>query len=81
MFHSLIILDNGHSQAADFKFSRHVNTHALSNGPLARRTYSLRSGAKNGGSEGSARQSAIHYQLDRVDVRRIVRGKKKHGLG
>src|SRR3984957_12476808 len=45
------------------------------------RNYSLRSAAKNGGSEGSARQSAIHRQLDRVDVRRIVRGKKKHSLG
>src|ERR1700761_1240794 len=40
-----------------------------------------RSGAKNGGSEGSARQSTIHHQLDRVDVGRIVRGKKKHSLG
>jgi peptide/nickel transport system substrate-binding protein len=37
--------------------------------------------AKNGGSEGSARQSAIHHQLDRVDVRRVVQGKKKHSLG
>ena len=45
------------------------------------RNYSRRSAAKNGGSEGSARESAIHYQLDRVDVRRIVRGKKKHSLG
>ena len=45
------------------------------------RNYSLRSAAKNGGSEGSARQSAIHHQLARVDVRRIVRGKKKHSLG
>src|SRR5208282_764738 len=41
----------------------------------------LRSAAKNGRSEGSARQSAIHHQLDRVDVRRIVRSKKKHSLG
>src|SRR6202044_2157559 len=42
---------------------------------------SLRSAAKNGGSEGSPRQSAIHHQLDHVDVRRIVRCKKKHSLG
>src|ERR1700734_1239519 len=44
-------------------------------------SWALRSAAKNGGSEGSARQSTIHHQLDRVDVRRIVRGKKKHSLG
>jgi hypothetical protein len=36
---------------------------------------------KNGGAEGGAGQSAIHHQFDRVDVRRIVRGKKKHSLG
>ena len=58
-----------------------MNTHALSDSPAVRPNYSLRSTAKNGGSEGSARQSAIHHQLDRVDVRRIVRGKKKHSLG
>src|SRR5579863_4560971 len=39
------------------------------------------SGAKYGSSERSARESAIHNQFDRVDVRRIVRGKEKHSLG
>src|SRR3984893_14331603 len=41
---------------------------------------SLRSAAKKGGSEGSARQSAVNHQLDRIDIRRIVRGKEKHPL-
>src|SRR5580692_1032623 len=42
---------------------------------------SLRSAAKKGGTEGSARQSAVNHQLDRIDIRRIVRGKEKHRLG
>src|SRR5271169_4514370 len=37
--------------------------------------------AKNGGPEGSTRHSAVNHELDRVDVRRIVGGKKKHRLG
>src|SRR5258708_35514855 len=42
---------------------------------------SVRSAAEDGGSEGGTGQSAIHHQLDRVDVRRIVGGKKKYSLG
>ncbi len=42
---------------------------------------SLRSAAKNGSSEGSTRGSAIHHQLDRVDVRGIAGGKEEHILG
>src|ERR1700733_10039643 len=38
------------------------------------------SAAKNSSAKGGARQSAIHHQLDRVDVRRIVRGKKENSL-
>jgi hypothetical protein len=34
MFHSLLII--WHSQAADFKFRRSVNTHASSNSPAVR---------------------------------------------
>jgi hypothetical protein len=34
MFHSLLII--WHSQAADFKFHRSVNTHALSKSPVVR---------------------------------------------
>src|SRR5271170_5789897 len=41
----------------------------------------VRLAAKNGSSEGSARQSSVNHQLDRIDVRRIVRGKEEHRLG
>src|SRR5215471_19401321 len=39
------------------------------------------SATKNGSSERGARCSAIHHQLDRVDVRGILRGKEEHGFG
>src|ERR1700733_7819396 len=36
---------------------------------------------KNGSSKRGTRESAIHYQLDRVDVGGIVRRKEEHGFG
>ena len=42
-----------------------------------RRRYVL----KNGSSKRGTRESAIHYQLDRVDVGGIVRRKEEHGFG
>ena len=39
------------------------------------------SDAKNGGSERGTGDSAIHHQLDGVDVGGIVRRKKEHGFG
>jgi hypothetical protein len=36
---------------------------------------------KNGSSKRGARGSAIHHQLDRVDVRGIVRREEQHGFG
>src|SRR6202167_3139834 len=36
---------------------------------------------KNGSSKRCACESAIHHQLDRVDIRGLVRREEKHGLG
>src|ERR1700756_4094958 len=36
---------------------------------------------KNGSSKRGTRGSAIHHQLDRVDVRGIVRREEEHGFG
>src|SRR5258707_12775600 len=36
---------------------------------------------KNGSSQRGTCETAIHYQLDRVDVRGIVRRKKENGFG
>src|ERR1700683_1229051 len=36
---------------------------------------------KNGSSKRGTRESAIHHQLDRVDVRGIVRCEEEHGFG
>src|ERR1700761_1533350 len=41
----------------------------------------LRLAAQNGGPERRTRHSSINHQLDRVDVRRVVRGKEKHSFG
>src|SRR5580698_1693335 len=41
----------------------------------------VRSASKNGSSERSAGHSAVVHQRDRIDVRRIVRGKEEHRLG
>jgi hypothetical protein len=36
---------------------------------------------KNGSSKWGTRESAIHHQLDRVDVRGVVRREEEHGFG
>ena len=36
---------------------------------------------KNGSSKRGTRESAIHHQLDRVDIRGIVRREEEHGFG
>jgi hypothetical protein len=37
--------------------------------------------SNNGSSKRGARGSAIHHQLDRVDIGRIVRREEEHGFG
>src|ERR1700744_1842448 len=48
---------------------------------LAGQTGRLLLAAHNGGPERRTRPSSINHQLDRVDVRRVVRGKEKHSFG